>query len=49
MEHFTTGSLFAMRQAIIIWTQLAVWPLEFAFGRIEDELEDRGHRVRRSA
>ena len=46
MMWLSSGYLFALRQSIIFWTQLYVWPLEFAFERIEDELEARGHRVR---
>lgn len=48
MEHLTTGSLFTLRQLIIFWTHIAVWPFEFAFDQIGDELEDRGYRVRSS-
>ena len=38
--------LFAARQALIIWTRLSVWPLEYAFDCIEDELEARGHKLK---
>jgi hypothetical protein len=40
-----TGSLFLMRTAIIFWSSLAVWPMEFVFDRIDDELTSRGHHV----
>jgi hypothetical protein len=46
MHAFTTGQLFAMRQAVIFWTSLMVAPFEFVFDSIDDALEMKGHHVR---
>jgi hypothetical protein len=41
----STGNLFLMRQAMIFWTHVAVWPLEVTYNSIIDELESRGHKL----
>jgi hypothetical protein len=41
----STGNLFLMRQAMIFWTHVAVWPFEVTYDAILNELESRGHRM----
>jgi hypothetical protein len=48
MFFLKTGDLFSARNAVIWWTQWAVWPFEIMYDAIENELERRGHKVKQS-
>jgi hypothetical protein len=45
MYFLKSTDLFMMRSAMIFWISLSLWPVEYFFDNIEEEIERRGHRV----
>jgi hypothetical protein len=45
MYWLKTTDLFAMRSVMIFWISVSLWPAEYFFNNIEDEIERRGHRL----
>jgi hypothetical protein len=45
MYFLKSTDLFALRTAMIFWISLSLWPAEYFFNNIEEEIERRGHKL----